>query len=801
MVQDVLGWRRLWPVVRARFQRVTGRLRRFGRSASEVSLPASPSTVFEAVAHFSARGPGFEEKPTRALSSVEAGVRLIAFYLPQYHPTPENDKFWGTGFTEWRNVARGLPRYRGHYQPRIPRDLGHVDLNNPASLHAQASLARSAGIEAFCFYYYWFDGKRLLERPLDRFLEEQVDQDFCLMWANENWTRRWDGRDQDVLMQQTYSPTDDAGFIEDTSRYMAHPRYLRVADRPLFIIYCAHHIPEAERRIAQWRQAWTARLGVEPLLLMAQTYQTRDPRPFGLDGAVEFPPHKVSQGIRNRRDSQHLLDPNFSGQVRAYTDIVEKAQSEARPSWPLVRTVSPHWDNEARRPGRGVAFQGSLPARFERWLSSTAERAIREPLEGEALVFVNAWNEWAEGAYLEPDVHYGHACLNAVRRAIGDPAETPRGRGLLLVGHDAHANGAQMLLLELARHLSARADIDVTVLLLGGGSLLPDYQETCPVFVVDKRSDIEPFLEHMAFSMILCNTVVVGDIVDPLRRCGARIVSLVHEMPEFIKERKLQEATRLLIDNSDEVVVASPLVHRGLVDVCGEFDTSVRYQPQGVYSLPRCDAEVGTTMRARHAIADDSQVILVVAYADARKGFDRFLDVALAYHQREKGVVGNRTFVWVGARSAQAEHCLAQARERHGSLPDLRLIDFSDDVGAWLSVADVYYLCSREDPYPTAALEAFYAGLPVVAHKDCTGMEDVVAEHGLVLARDASSDDVLQGFDRVLSEAAADATERRRAHVIRHHDFARYVDVLVGLLDSARSRPLASSDTRADDAS
>ena len=269
-------YRRVRKVLRLFAHRVRARLARAGNSgAPGIDLAG------EIRRHVNA-GEGFEESAAASAgegtcAGAEARARAIAFYLPQFHPFPENDAWWGTGFSEWRNVARGTPRFAGHYQPRVPRDLGFYDLTNEATLHAQAALAKANGISAFCFYHYWFDGKRLMERPLDLFVEAGVEQQFCLMWANENWTRTWDGLESEVLIEQTYREEDEAGFIADTARYMREERYVRVGGRPLFIVYRPGLLPESRETLARWRRLWTEAVGEEPWLLMVQGFEDEDP--------------------------------------------------------------------------------------------------------------------------------------------------------------------------------------------------------------------------------------------------------------------------------------------------------------------------------------------------------------------------------------------------------------------------------------------------------------------------------------------------------------------------------------------
>ena len=178
---------------------------------------------------------------------------LLAFYLPQFHAIPENDQFWGKGFTEWRQLPRGVSRFPGHYQPRIPRDLGFYDLNNLDVLRAQADLAKAAGIHAFGFYYYWFNRRRVLAKPLELLLASDLDMPFMIIWANENWTRTWDGSESEILLQQDYDLQDEDSLLQDLARHFQDHRYFCIDGRPLFVIYNPKSIPDNVATIARWR--------------------------------------------------------------------------------------------------------------------------------------------------------------------------------------------------------------------------------------------------------------------------------------------------------------------------------------------------------------------------------------------------------------------------------------------------------------------------------------------------------------------------------------------------------------------
>ncbi|MDQ6621600.1 MAG: glycoside hydrolase family 99-like domain-containing protein [Pseudomonadota bacterium] len=346
-------------------------------------------------------------------------MRLIAFYLPQFHPTPENDAWWGKGFTEWRNVVRAAPNFPGHYQPHLPGELGFYDLRVPETRAEQAALARSHGVHAFCYYHYWFSGRHLLRRPLDDVLASGApDFPFCICWANESWTRRWDGLDQNVLIEQQYRDEDALGFIRDALPVLLDRRYVRVNGRPLLLVYNAAALPDPRRWTAVWREeAQRAGLPGLYLSLVHSVHQTeQDPRPSGFDAAVEFPPHLLQ--IQNVTGAIAGVRAGFRGRVLDYIATARYALSRTQPGYTLFRGVMPSWDNTARGQDTANCFVNAEPANYERWLRGAVDVTRRWHAGEERIVFVNAWNEWAEGCHLEPDLRYGRAFLEATARAI-----------------------------------------------------------------------------------------------------------------------------------------------------------------------------------------------------------------------------------------------------------------------------------------------------------------------------------------------------------------------------------------------
>ncbi len=369
------------------------------------------------------------------MSEADNKVRVIAFYLPQYHPIPENDEWWGKGFTEWRNVVRAKPLFKGHYQPHLPADLGFYDLRVPETREAQAELAQTYGITGFCYYHYWFNGRRLLNRPFDEVLRTgSPRRPFCLCWANENWTRRWDGMDSEVLLQQQYSTEDDQAHIEHLIAAFSDDRYIKINGRPLFLVYRTMLLPQPAKTAEIWRKACRA-AGFPDLYLMRVESHGEDiePATIGFDGAVEFAPHwawmpnqrfqrekwDMQQRVYHRLQKAGLMSKAYgTHQVYSYRALSERMQSKPPVRYVRFRCATPGWDNSPRRQRGARIFYGSTPQLYERWLQAIIGETLEDRSGDERIVFVNAWNEWAEGNHLEPDQRWGRAYLEATASAL-----------------------------------------------------------------------------------------------------------------------------------------------------------------------------------------------------------------------------------------------------------------------------------------------------------------------------------------------------------------------------------------------
>lgn len=362
-------------------------------------------------------------------------IRPIAIYLPQFHPIKENDEWWGRGFTDWNNVVKAKPRFKGHYQPHLPADLGFYDLRLPETRQQQADLAAKYGIYGFCYYHYWFTGKRLLEKPLDAVVESgKPDFPFCLCWANENWARTWDGQDKQLLIKQDYSVEDDINHIHHLIRYFKDERYIKVDGKPVFIIYKPDLVPNISDTINRFREE-AAKFGLELYICRFERVlglAGEGINELGFDAAIEFQP--LSHSFRKYIDTQMklpilkriarkgikelkkifnlpILNPD---RIVEYRDFVDFDLAQPRPSYKCFPGVSPSWDNSCRRVNiNATIFKNSTPEDFAYWYHSKI-RMFEPYSDDENFIFINAWNEWGEGNHLEPCQKWGLQYLDAL---------------------------------------------------------------------------------------------------------------------------------------------------------------------------------------------------------------------------------------------------------------------------------------------------------------------------------------------------------------------------------------------------
>ncbi|MER8573378.1 glycoside hydrolase family 99-like domain-containing protein [Mesorhizobium sp. M1409] len=695
-------------------------------------------------------GPIFAPEPVyvpllEALPLLQKPVRIIAFYLPQFHTIPENDEWWGQGFTEWTNVRPAKPQFVGHHQPHMPDALGYYDLRDAAVLHRQAELARLYGVEGFCFYFYWFGGKRLLEKPLENWLEDKsLDMPLCLCWANENWSRRWDGMDHEILIAQDHSPQDDLAFIAEVAPYLRDPRYIRVDGKPLLLVYRPSLLPAAAETARRWR-TWCRENGIgEIFLAYTQSFESVPPNRYGFDAAVEFPPNNSAPP--NVTHTVTPLDEDFATTVYDWSALPQRSENYPPRKYKLFRSVCPGWDNTARRKRGGTVFINNTPALYRRWLDNAIEDTrvhVEEP--SERLVFVNAWNEWAEGAHLEPDSANGHAYLQATRDALEAANRKSKPR-IVIVSHDAHPHGAQWLALAMAREFG-ELQYDVDMIVLGDGPMLSRFGEVASLHRValdsesmeSVRRKVEA-IRNAGAQVAIVNTTVSGPIVPILKEAGFRAVSLVHELPGVLEAYGLKRHAAAIAEHSDKIVFAAPIVQSGFENFLGEPLRQALIRPQG---LVRKNPFKGQPEEARrlvcdqHGFAPDTRYVLAVAFVDHRKGPDLFIDVAEKVLSSHPGTA----FIWIGHFDQGMQETIAALLTQKNLTDSVKFVGFVQDPMAYYAGASVYALTSREDPFPNVVLESAEVGVPVVAFQEATGAADFVLDNGGRLAKKLDVED------------------------------------------------------------
>lgn len=358
-------------------------------------------------------------------------MKIIAFYLPQFHQIPENDNWWGEGFTEWNNVRKAAPLFQGHYQPRESLNDNYYNVLNPDIQKWQAEIAKKYGIYGFCYYHYWFNGKMLLEKPLEQILiSGEPDFPFCLSWANEPWTRCWDGGNNEVLMLQNYKGKEDwENHFQYLLKAFRDKRYITINDMPVFIIYRTYSIENRDEMMEYWENR-AKDCGLNGIYFI-ETLNTFQDIPYCIrsKGVIEFEPmytisYDLSFYLRVKRKLKRTLN-KLSRNKFFYINILDydyiwfrilKRKQVIKNDKQVFLGAFADWDNSARRGEKGVIFKGACPDNFERYLKMQVKKS--KEIYGNEFIFINAWNEWAEGAYLEPDKKYGYGYLKAIKNVI-----------------------------------------------------------------------------------------------------------------------------------------------------------------------------------------------------------------------------------------------------------------------------------------------------------------------------------------------------------------------------------------------
>ncbi len=353
-------------------------------------------------------------------------VKLIAYYLPQYHAIPENDKWFGKGFTEWYNVAKTVPQYKGHWQPHLPIDVGFYNLETLDIMKRQIKLAKNNGIGGFCYYYYWFNGQKLLEKPIEKFLEDKtLDMPFCLFWDSSHWTQTWNGgTDKDIMYEQKIEADTAERFMQDFLKYAKDERYIKFEDKPVLVISSPNTFNQDELKafIKELREISKKEISQDLYIMTLRGNSTEEKYEYlDFDAMLEFFPLGIDDLIN--RKPEKIMNEKFTGSCFDMEEFVEEKKYLYETKYKTYKSCFPNWDNTARKCYRkGRIFQ-STPELYKKWLKDIIDWTRKNHKEGDRYVFINAWNEWAEGAHLEPDQKYGYAFLEATKEALEETAK------------------------------------------------------------------------------------------------------------------------------------------------------------------------------------------------------------------------------------------------------------------------------------------------------------------------------------------------------------------------------------------
>ena len=729
-------------------------------------------------------------------SKYKSNIKAIAFYLPQFHTIPENDKWWGKDFTEWTNTSKTTPRFTGHYQPREPHDdFGYYDLTDVEIIKKQAVLAKQHGIYGFCFYLYWFSGKRLLEKPLDLFLEHpEININFCLCWANENWTRTWDGYNKKILIKQDYTEDDPYKFIDDIKKYIIDKRYIRINGEPIILVYNPGKIPNIKNVFNIWKEyAINSGIGKIKIFICRTFEHTAKSLDIieNVDGEVEFPPHGLT--IYNEKRIKGI-----TGSVFDYREIVNKVVSQLNKkdndnySLPLYRTPMLGWDNSARRASGWTVYAGYSLKFLYIWVKSIINEAKWKYNDESSFIFINAWNEWAEGAYLEPDKQYGYANINTFSQAIfGFPfineLSLKKKKNIIFVINDAVSDEEQILSINIIKQLKELFEYNIYTIIKNTGEMFDDYIfYSTDILILEGRNkeEIKSWILNTNADTAICNNVLVGDILLLLSEYKIKCISLIYEMEKTIREYKCEDKFKIIINNASKIIFPSNYVRKSNESIMQIPDEKTVIYPQGLYAKNHYlnkRNEMRTYIRSKFKIPQNSKIVMSAGIGCYRKGIDLFIKCMLKVCKK----CNNVYFIWVGQIEKYMDMKLNSILNGNGINNNFINIGYEKDVMPYYAAADIFLLTSREDPFPSAVMEAMFSYLPVIAFENGGGYVEIVNNNSGGLVPMENVESMSEFTMRLLYDDNLRFKMGNYAHnlINEKYNFTTYIYFLIELLD------------------
>ena len=626
-----------------------------------------------------------------------------------------------------------------------------------------------------------------MEKPILNWLNDKsIDFPFCLCWANENWSKLWDGGNKEVLMKQELKPDDDEKFAKDILPFFKDERYIRINNKPLFVVYRPKLF--SQERFCKFIdniKSECKKNGIDDLfILISNSFDFEEnPKEWNADAIVEFPPNFI-----HAKTIYKQLINNSKVTIYDFADFAKQKQYMRKIKYKTFKCVFPGWDNTARKAYSGAScFLGCTPDVYQTWLEDCINYTKLNHKPDERFVFINAWNEWAEGAHLEPDRYYGYSYLNATKKALINTSQTKK---IIYVGHDACYNGAQILSLNIIKELSEKLNYNIEMLLLSGGPLEEEYKKYAYVTLLNKynKEQISEKISNLkknGYLSAICNTSVVGNIVKLLHENEIRCISLIHELPKLIKNYHLEGSILKISKYADKIIFASSVVEKGFTSLVKTDNSKIIIRPQGLYKINKYKnnkEEAKKCIREQLNIPQNSKIILFVGYADKRKGIDLYLNVA------QKLIEKNKNYYFVIVGDIETEMLNSNLR----FFNDKKYKDFIIRVGKqydtslYYAGSDLYLLTSREDPFPSVVLEAFDVGLPVIGFENAGGFADIINKSTGKLVKYENTQDMANAVEEILENKDLITSINKNTQFLIEQDYSwsDYVKTLVNTVQN-----------------
>ena len=607
----------------------------------------------------------------------------ICFYLPQFHEIEENNKFWGKGFTEWTNVKKAKSLFINHDQPKVPhKSLGYYDLSEKNSLVKQVNLATSYGIDAFCYYAYLFDkDKALLDEPLNILLNNlDINQKFCICWANENWTKAWDGKDKELLIEQKYSEELLNFFPEYIEKFIIDKRYVKDRNRPLILIYRPEKIPNIHYWSDQWRNYFRTKLNIEILLCKVNSFSNQSAADINFDFNIEFPPN-IS---RPKKIESNIYPKTLN--IFDYNKFLDEEYHIQQNQKSLIRSAFPSWDNTPRRQENGTVFLNANPAKFYQYIELCKKfRSDIESLKNNYL-FINSWNEWAEGAHIEPDN------FNGFNNLTSNKISKKNQKKILFFIHDLHPHGTQYQTLAMAQFYK-KYGYFVKVITFENGKLEKIFREnvnTIDILDIKKKSIFDNLVKNFVndYDLIIYVSLAATKLIDALEYNNQ--VVLINELPKIIEEFGLQNDLHNVYKNAHKIyypALSNKYSVENHFNIKNNNNSQIIIQQQGLLKINnfinKNKNECFEIFKEKYfKLPEDKKTIINIGFGDHRKGFDIF------YQSSQLKENQNYFFLWIGNTNL-----------KYQNNDNFKLIEHNYETGLFYKIADLFFLSSLNIGY------------------------------------------------------------------------------------------------------